>query len=474
MSSRLLGRTLIVILVGVTVGWAKGPWEEKPPATSQEREIKTNLRIGDVVVCSSVQGWKNYTQKDELLPGEAFRVYAEAFGFSKDKILDLVYDYRIIAPSGAVIATRTVNVSRDIHSTSFRWAAYPTLVIPPDAPPGPYTARVDIRDNLTSLSRSKSVAFTVMPPDALQLGRAMLVQRRYKEALKSFKKAQKLHGKKSADLHFGMALAYKGLGAYKNALKESDKALQYASDEYLLAQAHNLKGIFINALAKRKDKKKFQEAEREFRAALELSENIPNYHFNLGVTLLRQERDSEGIQELEVYLELDPEGSDVKTANRYIDNPRRARENFAPEFSLVSLDGEYFDLEELQGRVLVLDFWETWCRPCIAALPFLRKLHKKYSDDQVVLLSISSDADADSLEEFLEKHKMVWAQYLDRKREFRRLFQVNVFPTYLVIDGEGIIRRRIEGLSLGKAGALQGEIKKHLKTLPKFAGKELP
>ncbi|HEY0348683.1 MAG TPA: hypothetical protein VGC60_11075 [Pyrinomonadaceae bacterium] len=72
-------------------------------------------------------------------------------------------------------------------------------------------------------------------------------------------------------------------------------------------------------------------------------------------------RDAEGIVELKKYVEAQPNGSKAESAARLIENPRRARAAYAPDFSLTTADGEFVSLEDLHAKVLLLDFWGTWC-----------------------------------------------------------------------------------------------------------------
>ena len=100
-------------------------------------------------------------------------------------------------------------------------------------------------------------------------------------------------------------------------------ANQTLTSPQLLAQVYNLKGIALQTQAEIKDQKKQQEAESVFRQGLALNADLPILHYNLGVTLLREVRDAEGIAELKKYIQLQPDGSDAETASKMIANPRR-------------------------------------------------------------------------------------------------------------------------------------------------------
>ncbi len=119
---------------------------------------------------------------------------------------------------------------------------------------------------------------------------------------------------------------------------------------------------------------------------------------------------------------------------------------------------------------MLLDFWGTWCGPCVESVPELRQLHKKYANEpSFVLIGISSDRDDKVWREFTEKNKMAWPQYRDKDGKILRAFRVGSFPTYVILDHEGIIRHRSVGMTWSRAASLDSEIKKQIKMIAKSA-----
>ena len=308
--------------------------------------------------------------------------------------------------------------------------------------------------------------------EEIQTGRNFMRQRRWEDALKAFKRANDLKGKTSPEAFLLMADSYMGLEAYKNVAHSADKVIEFAGDNVTLqAQAYNLKGIALQRQSDGgKDQKKLQEAELVLRQAVTAKPDHAESHYNLGVIVLQQNRDAEGVAELKKYLELAPNHSYAADARKIIENPRRAREPFSPDFSFTTSEGEYISLDDLKGKVVLLDFWGTWCPPCVASIPSLRELNKKFSKSEAfVMLGISSDGDEDKWSDFIVKEKMVWPQFLDRERKVQRAFAVNRFPTYIVIDHEGVIRFRTSGMSFEREAALSEAINKQIKILQKAA-----
>lgn len=302
-----------------------------------------------------------------------------------------------------------------------------------------------------------------------QKGLDLLRRKRYEDALKSFKRANEMRNKQSAECFFGMAQAYIALEAYKSAAESCDKMIEFTGgDTQKQAQAYNLKGIALQTQAGSKDQKKLQEAEALFRQGLALNTDLPILHYNLGCTLLQESRDPEGIVELKKYVEVVPEGAKSEQALKLIENPRRAREAYAPDFSVTTSEGEYISLDDLRGKVVLLDFWGTWCPPCVDAVPALRDLRKRYAKESAfMIIGISSDGVEEKWRDFIVKNQMVWPQYLDRDRKVQRAFDVSAFPTYIMIDHEGIVRFRTIGTSWERTGTLDDAIRKQIKILAK-------
>jgi thiol-disulfide isomerase/thioredoxin len=306
--------------------------------------------------------------------------------------------------------------------------------------------------------------------DAKMADADTLMQRRqFEDALRIYKDANGLRGKKSAPALLGMARAYMGLLEPKKAVDAASDALKYvAGDPHLEANARNLRGIAHFALGGPKtNDKRWTQAEEDFRVALSLSDQLPVARYNLGVALLKQGRDDEGVLELQEFLEGVAKGPDAINARKYIANPRHARENFAPAFSLTTLAGESLSSEDLLGKVVLIDFWATWCGPCVAATPGLARIHQKLASDSFVILGVSADRSPDAWRKFIEEKKLGWPQYLDAKRMMAGLFGVSGYPTYILVDHEGIVRYQHQGWNPSVDGDIEYEARKLLKAIPR-------
>ena len=293
----------------------------------------------------------------------------------------------------------------------------------------------------------------------LERGRQLLQRHEYFDALKAFQRANQLSGGKSAESFLGIAQATSGMKVYKNALDACQSAIDLAAgDSRLLARAHKLKGQVFTNLGRPPD------AETEFRAALlvDPESRLPDLHYLLGMTLMTQHRDEEGIAELKKEIEIRPNGTTADDARALIANPGRARERYAPDFSFVSTSGDSISLESLRGKVVLLDFWASWCAPCVRAIPSVKKVQKDHVNDPFLIVSISGDREERPWRAFVDKNGMSWPQYWDRSHQLRTLFEVTVIPTYVLIDHEGVERLRVNGSGFHEARALAAEIDKQI------------
>ncbi len=308
---------------------------------------------------------------------------------------------------------------------------------------------------------------TVADHDArMREGDASLNRRQWDDALRAYKAASSLMDKKSPRAHIGMARAYQGLKAHKSAAESCAEALRYvAVDKALEAEARNLRGKSLFALAEKSDDNRLKQAEEEFRAVLTLTDTMPVAHYNLGVALLKQSRDDEGRRELQTFVEKVRGAPEVISAKRFLENPRRAREPFAPDFSVTTLEGEHVSLEDLAGKVVLIDFWATWCPPCLEGTPGLARIQKKLKDEPFVILGVSADTDRNAWKAFVTEKRLTWHQYLDERRALQSKFGISAYPTYLLLDHEGVIRFTKSGWNRSVDGQIEREARKLLKAM---------
>jgi thiol-disulfide isomerase/thioredoxin len=283
--------------------------------------------------------------------------------------------------------------------------------------------------------------------DELHKGDTAYSSGKFSEALDAFKNADKISHNSCFACMLRISMAYSSMRKYHDAAEAADKAISLSATDRQRAQAHNMKGrAYLGQIEI--DAKMLSLAEQEFRAASEADQSVPIYHFSLGVALLKESRDSDGVQELQKFIDLGPSAQqteELQLARQWVIQPGRARGNYAPDFHLSTAQGDEISLASLKGKIAVLDFWATWCPPCREALPDLKDLVKKYPPDRFALISVSVDQDEAAWRDYVEKKKMTWLQYHDIKSELYHTFDLHVIPTYIVIAGDGSIIERVQG-----------------------------
>lgn len=108
-----------------------------------------------------------------------------------------------------------------------------------------------------------------------------------------------------------------------------------------------------------------------------------------------------------------------------------------------ALDGRDVDLAKLKGKVVLVDFWATWCRPCVAELPNVKAAHEKLNVKGFEIVGISFDQDKGRLEKFVATEKMPWPQYFDGKgweNQFGQEFGIQSIPAMWLVDKKGNLR----------------------------------
>jgi len=120
---------------------------------------------------------------------------------------------------------------------------------------------------------------------------------------------------------------------------------------------------------------------------------------------------------------------------------------FAPGFTLDMLNRGTITLSELRGKIVVINFWTTWCPPCREETPALEASYEAYKDSEVVILGLNL-TDQDSLkdvEAFVQEFGLTYPVLLDRDGSVGLMYQLNGLPTTFFINREGIIRTVVVG-----------------------------
>jgi len=116
----------------------------------------------------------------------------------------------------------------------------------------------------------------------------------------------------------------------------------------------------------------------------------------------------------------------------------------APDFALHDLEGNLVNIRDYRGKVVLLNFWATWCPQCRQEAPLLEKLYNRTKD--IIILRINAKESKETILKFLEKNPSKITILLDEKNKVGNLFGVWVHPTSFLMDAEGKIRYRAMGV----------------------------
>ena len=119
----------------------------------------------------------------------------------------------------------------------------------------------------------------------------------------------------------------------------------------------------------------------------------------------------------------------------------------APDFTLKTLDGQEMTLSKLKGKIVLLDFWATWCAPCREATPHLINLQKTYQEKGVEVIGMNMDkGDVETVRRFVKSMDIPYAVTITPE-EVSRDYGITALPTTIIVDKEGKIRQKLLGFT---------------------------
>lgn len=126
-----------------------------------------------------------------------------------------------------------------------------------------------------------------------------------------------------------------------------------------------------------------------------------------------------------------------------------------PDFNVQDIDGKPLSVSQYKGKTVLIDFWATWCGPCMRELPNVQKVYQKYHDKGFEIIGISLDSNKDTLAGFLKQEKIPWQQYCDTKgwqSPLAEKYGIVSIPSTFLLDKDGkIFAKNVRGDDLDKA-----------------------
>jgi len=117
----------------------------------------------------------------------------------------------------------------------------------------------------------------------------------------------------------------------------------------------------------------------------------------------------------------------------------------APDFSLTARDGASYQLSSLRGKVVLVNFWASWCGPCRSEMPAFQRVYNDYKDSGLVVLAVNTawQDTVDGREAFIAEYNLTFPILLDESQTTSRLYRIQAMPTSFLIGRDGIIRLAI-------------------------------
>ena len=116
----------------------------------------------------------------------------------------------------------------------------------------------------------------------------------------------------------------------------------------------------------------------------------------------------------------------------------------APDFIVQDADRKV-ELRDYRGKIVVLNFWATWCPPCVEEMPSLVQLQQRFKNKGVTVVGVSVDADGDAYHKFLKDHGIDFLTVRDADQKSNNLYGTFKFPETYIIDRNGVLRRKFIG-----------------------------
>jgi peroxiredoxin len=135
----------------------------------------------------------------------------------------------------------------------------------------------------------------------------------------------------------------------------------------------------------------------------------------------------------------------------------------APDFTLPSLTGPNLRLQEQRGRVVMINFWATWCGPCRVEMPHLSRLYEKYRGSGFTVLAVNIDEDPNKAASLAQQLNMRFPVLLDADKKVSRLYDLSTMPSTILVDRDGRVRYVHRGYHDGYENTYDQQIRELLR-----------
>jgi thiol-disulfide isomerase/thioredoxin len=276
-------------------------------------------------------------------------------------------------------------------------------------------------------------------------------------ALDEYKKANKIAAGKDADcLNTMLDIQMKG-ASFKDAAATASSLEALAANPAEKSRAETARGRALALEAGDKKRDLLTSADAAFKAAIADNPKNAGALYLDGQVLARLGQMDAARDQFKACLScVSPNDPSYLRAQHFAEDPALSLHKMAPAFTVTALDGSKFNLDAMGGRVVLIDFWATWCGPCNEELPHLKKIAKEFAGQPLVIISVSWDSDETKWKNFINKNEMTWIQYRDADHVLSKNFGVDAIPHYFTIDSDGVLTAEL----LGSGSDVEGKLKK--------------
>jgi peroxiredoxin len=136
---------------------------------------------------------------------------------------------------------------------------------------------------------------------------------------------------------------------------------------------------------------------------------------------------------------LAPSTASLDAALRELDLVKPTRARVADDFALPALNSGTFNLADQRGKIVLINFWATWCPPCLEEMPAMERLWRRHKDAGFILVAVSVDADAKKVAPFVTAHQLTFPVALDPSMRVAEKYGVRALPASFIVDKAGAL-----------------------------------
>ena len=126
-------------------------------------------------------------------------------------------------------------------------------------------------------------------------------------------------------------------------------------------------------------------------------------------------------------------------------------DKLAPEFQLPNLQGQTISLDDLRGKPVLVNFWATWCGPCVHEMPYIQEVSDEWSGKGLVVLAINIGESTSKVAKFMQSQGLSFTVLLDTDEKTAAKYNIRAIPTTFFIDKDGVIQAKKIGSFTSKA-----------------------